>query len=840
MKRLMLCLIILVTALVLASQVLVHEQKSASAIGSWSTPQPISDDPHLDRRDVRLTATQDGTVHAVWADNTLTGGSRYEIIYAQKPPDGAWTPPTVVSSTTGNAKWPEVTSGPSNSIHVVWVEPDSGSLVYRSRDACGNWSAASGEVFFNGPVNPSPPAIVVEDDGTVHVVWEEGTSGPASYRRRDAGGTWRPIEAVTPPGSDSEQPSIAVTADRKVHVLWGEGYHGPQLMYASKGLGGAWSAPQVVWSEVGHEHPVVLAGTDGRLHVTVAHDSNSPTPGIYYHVRYIDGTWSGPLKVDDTGIWDGPQDMTWLSGGNIAVVWSGSHSTGDPYEEIWYAEVSPSGSWSVPSQILGPGERVSWPNIASAPGVRDVVAYSAPLAPPSDVYYSERCPSGACGTQEWQTTSPLLDARVFHSVFVAPTSDGAYLYATGGQAGAWPPIFPLTTERAAILADGCLGPWQVVQGASLPGVRRLTNAVNVDKNGYKYVYLVGGWDEWNHGGLASTVRARILSNGTLDHEGTSQPVWEEMSSQLGAPRVAHAVVSVETSGHTYLYAIGGTTVGSSDAFRTVERSEVRADGSLTPWEIMASHLVQPEGLTSMAAYVANQYIYVVGGSVGGQDGNPPTGVVQRARVGEDGTLEPFYEVAEPWPSPSHYEGWVATGGRLYLLGGMPSGTIPYVLLDNVDVAQLDANGMSVWEEGPSLNVPRQQPVGACYQGRIYAVAGRDSQSDAGGRVVEVLGASGACSAETTPTPTATYTPVPPTPTRTQTPVPPTATRTHTPHPTAHGVGGAVLLPPAAIAAESGGTSGGSGLAVATWIALAGIAGALGLGGLYARSHRRSR
>lgn len=55
-----------------------------------------------------------------------------------------------------------------------------------------------------------------------------------------------------------------------------------------------------------------------------------------------------------------------------------------------------------------------------------------------------------------------------------------------------------------------------------------------------------------------------------------------------------------------------------------------------------------------------------------------------------------------------------------------------------------------------------------------------------------------------------------------------------------GVGGKVLLPPAAVADTSGGTSGGAGQAVATWIVLAGVAGALGVGGWHARSRRRSR
>jgi hypothetical protein len=96
-----------------------------------------------------------------------------------------------------------------------------------------------------------------------------------------------------------------------------------------------------------------------------------------------------------------------------------------------------------------------------------------------------------------------------------------------------------------------------------------------------------------------------------------------------------------------------------------------------------------------------------------------------------------------------------------------------------------------------------------------------------------------------PSPTPTFTPIPPTPTRTSTPVPPTATPvlpTATPPPSTGqtGVGGKVLLPPAAIADASGGTSGGSGQTIATWMVLAGVAGVLGVGGLYARSRRRSR
>jgi len=99
----------------------------------------------------------------------------------------------------------------------------------------------------------------------------------------------------------------------------------------------------------------------------------------------------------------------------------------------------------------------------------------------------------------------------------------------------------------------------------------------------------------------------------------------------------------------------------------------------------------------------------------------------------------------------------------------------------------------------------------------------------------------------TPKPTSTYTPAATstptgTPTRTPTPTPtptgggPTVTPTRTPGPPTPmptptrppGVGGAVLLPPAAVAAESGAPSEGSGWPAVIWAAVAGVLGATAL------------
>ena len=398
-----------------------------------------------------------------------------------------------------------------------------------------------------------------------------------------------------------------------------------------------------------------------------------------------------------------------------------------------------------------------------------------------------------------------------------------------------------------------------MQGADLPGVRRLTNAVKVGD----YVYLVGGWDEWDHEGLASTVRARILSDGRLDHEGTNQPVWEEMSSQLSTPRYAHAVVSAEAGGKTFLYAIGGTHafMPMATAHRTIERAEVFANGDLAEWETLATLLPQTSGLTSMAAYVAGGYVYTAGGYFGN---STLTNVVQRAAINPDGTLEPFSELPQAaWPTAREGPAWIVADGALYLI----SGYLPAVWPDadwrhETDIASLDADGLPQWGSGPLVNVARQYPAAAAFNGRIYGVGGVESfyQGQWGGKTVEVLGASGDCSASTsetttptaTPTPTettpptATFTAMPPAATSTSTPVPPTRTATlvpssatATPTPRPHGVGGKVLLPAAAVADASSGASGDSGQSVATWIVLAAaIAGVLATGGWYANKRLR--
>jgi len=142
-------------------------------------------------------------------------------------------------------------------------------------------------------------------------------------------------------------------------------------------------------------------------------------------------------------------------------------------------------------------------------------------------------------------------------------------------------------------------------------------------------------------------------------------------------------------------------------------------------------------------------------------------------------------------------------------------------------------------DGSQVGVFWHEPLGHELEGMGFGALGHFWCGSHGSAITEFGGGllEHGLTATPPPTPTRTFTPTPtgtpgvsPTPTRTSTP--------GTPHPP--GVGGTVKLPPAAIAAESGSTTEGSGYSAATYGALvAGVAMAIGIGGWYARRRRRA-
>lgn len=280
----------------------------------------------------------------------------------------------------------------------------------------------------------------------------------------------------------------------------------------------------------------------------------------------------------------------------------------------------------------------------------------------------------------WRCAPRLTVAREMHAT--AATRD--WVYALGGYAGV--PIS--STERAAINPDGSLGPWRAAR--PLPQPRSIFSAVAT----HGYLYVLGGCCDGNDGSK-SVYRAAILADGELgpwesmspllvpigqdsaavwrDHVyavspgrsygAPSESQWTRIAPdgslepwRQGPPLMVRRGLGALVATAGFLYAVGGDW-----AEQSVERAAIQADGTLGPWEPTTS---LREIRRQHAVAAAGGYLYAIGGY--GQ--RAATASVERARVQADGSLGPW-EPASSLTAPAMNLGAVATGGFLYAVGG---------------------------------------------------------------------------------------------------------------------------------------------------------------------------
>lgn len=217
-----------------------------------------------------------------------------------------------------------------------------------------------------------------------------------------------------------------------------------------------------------------------------------------------------------------------------------------------------------------------------------------------------------------------------------------YVYALGGYTGSYS-VATNTTERAELLPDGSLGPWETAGSLTIP--RR--NFATVAANGY--VYVIGGRyheGESSHTPLVpylkSVERAAILRDGSLGP-------WQA-TTPLNSPLAFASAFAA--SG--YIYAHGGSQPYATST--ALERAQILTNGDLGPWETTA-HLPNSHGRTTLVT--SGGYAYVVSG----------TGTaVQRSALHADGNLGPW-QTSTSLPQERTEHAVVAEGGYLYVVGG---------------------------------------------------------------------------------------------------------------------------------------------------------------------------
>jgi len=198
--------------------------------GAWSAPTRISAAPDPVMAfvsDAWVAVDPRGDAVAVWQQ--LTG-----LMSSRKPAGGAWSAPAPVPAPSGSGVGGLALDGAGNALLVLQA-PDQPTLAHRVQAL----SLAAGSSAWSAPVVLSPagpttgrpapsvglPVLALNTRGRAIVVWTQTIAGVARVlaRRRDtAGGSWGPLEAVSPPARSPMSPSVAIDGAGHAVAVWVE------------------------------------------------------------------------------------------------------------------------------------------------------------------------------------------------------------------------------------------------------------------------------------------------------------------------------------------------------------------------------------------------------------------------------------------------------------------------------------------------------------------------------------------------------------------------------------------------------------------------------------------
>lgn len=271
------------------------------------------------------------------------------------------------------------------------------------------------------------------------------------------------------------------------------------------------------------------------------------------------------------------------------------------------------------------------------------------------VEYTSINPDGTLNP--WQQTSGLIEGRFY----LAAASTHGYVYALGGAKGALgSDNMPIASvERAKILTDGSLGPWQVENYLTTP--RRGTKAV-VFRNS---IYAIGGY---NGRFLRSIERARVNANGSLSE-------WIVEKEQANIDRYIHSATILGDN----IYLLGGHVHNDNKvSYGDVEMSHILSDGGLSSWSIEKTILQNPRFIAS--SFTMNNYLYILGG----HDGAVRLDSVEFSHLGPDGHVGPWQYTAA-LPSARDGSAVVTHNNIVYVLGGIDNdGVLNTVIMTHQD------------------------------------------------------------------------------------------------------------------------------------------------------------
>ena len=378
----------------------------------------------------------------------------------------AWSTPINISKTPGRSEIPYIAADRFGRVHVVWREQtgegDESSVYYSAWDG-SSWSAPQAVLFLSEQTWIGAIALAADGGGTLHAVWTDVYNLYYSQALGDEAGQpsgWSEPLQIGHRGR-AASPAMIVDSEQTIHVVWVDNYLGPNptadIRYTwSRNGSQVWPLPNRISDNRIAEAPVIGIDGLGTLHVLWAGE-NPGENGTWdiYHVYSEDGgqSWSWPLDVaGGLGIFGRPR-LVVDDEGFLHLLRIGSREqrrSDDLYHQRWDGK-----SWSEPTPVLATaGQTIAADVACDSDGTLHIVMVVR-LRGHHEILYTRSTDSG----RSWlplqkaaaiaRASEDTVDVRIavslgheLHAVWSDSTSGNAEVYCATAQspAPAWTPL----------------------------------------------------------------------------------------------------------------------------------------------------------------------------------------------------------------------------------------------------------------------------------------------------------------------------------------------------------------------------------------------------------------
>jgi hypothetical protein len=321
---------------------------------TWEKTKRLTWNPNSSMRP-SIAVDTNSNIHLLWSD-TKPGNT--EIYYKRSTNGGVdWTTKRLTWN-SGNSDYPVTAVDSNNLIYALWRDntPSNGDIFYRkSTNGGSSWTATKN--ITNNATYSGFPAIAIDSNNYVHIVWTELISGKLEvyYKRStDEGSTWNINKRITWNSGDSGWPGIATDSSDKIHVVWSDDTPSNYEIFYKRSIdgGATWTGTKRLTYNSGESgRPICVTDSSDTVHILWDDD----TPEMYFPEIFY------KRSTDGGSTWQGTKRLTWAYGmswepsiavdsnKNIHLVWR--------YEtpsnvEIMYKQSKDSGiSWDTSKRL---------------------------------------------------------------------------------------------------------------------------------------------------------------------------------------------------------------------------------------------------------------------------------------------------------------------------------------------------------------------------------------------------------------------------------------------------------------------------------------------------------